>query len=415
MNRFNKSRSELDFWIQSIGSPLLVVEKHSLTVICGNRGAERFFAIGQDKFPGLQIAQLVGAEANQMLGQIWSNAPVGVPGEPFMLRSVVQQQQRLLMVQVSKLIVEQQDVRLFTFMDAPPDGSVALVSWQEKIIDMLNWLPFGFEIATTDDQIQFANSQFTELFGYSPHEIENIEDWWCLAYPDPDYRAFAKQKWATEIAQARAENREMTPFDLDVVTRSGMVRTIQFRHRTIGEFNTNLYLDVTFERSVARRLKTLSETDPLTGAMNRRQFFEEAHQYFGAGNAHRTAVLALDIDHFKSINDTHGHAVGDLVLQEFTARCRSLVAETDIFARFGGEEFIVLLRNHSQHASHIAERIRLAVAESKFLQPHFDLAVTVSIGLAYHEPQEDVEQLLSRADKALYNAKATGRNKVIDG
>jgi len=82
LNRFNKSWTELDFWIQSIGSPLLVVEKHSLTVICGNRGSERFFAVAQNEFPGLQIAQLVGAEANQMLGQIWSNAPVGVPGEP---------------------------------------------------------------------------------------------------------------------------------------------------------------------------------------------------------------------------------------------------------------------------------------------------------------------------------------------
>lgn len=398
-----------------MGSPLLLVEKHSLTIICGNRGAERFFAIGQDDFLGLQLSQLVGAEANQMLGQIWSNAPVGVPGEPFMLRSIVQQQERLLMVQVSKLIVEQQDVRLFTFMDAPPDGSVALVSWQEKIIDVLNWLPFGFEIATTDDQIQFANSQFKELFGYSPHEIENIEDWWRLAYPCPDYRAFAKKKWATEIAQARAENREMTPFDLDVVTRSGTVRTIQFRHRTIGEFNTNLYLDVTFERSAARRLKTLSETDPLTGAMNRRQFFEEAYQYFGAGNANRAAVLALDIDHFKTINDTHGHAVGDLVLQEFTERCRSLAEKNDIFARFGGEEFIVLLRNHSEDASHIAERIRIAVAESKFLQARFDLTVTVSIGVAHRKLHEDVEQLLSRADQALYTAKTTGRNKVING
>eukprot|EP01030_Chromulinospumella_sphaerica_P021451 gene21451-21393_t len=102
---------------------------------------------------------------------------------------------------------------------------------------MLNWLPFGFEIASYDEQIQFANSQFSALFGYSQDEISNIDDWFRLSYPDPQYREYARSKWEDELAKARAEDREMTPFDLEVRTASGQNRTIQFRHRTVGNFN----------------------------------------------------------------------------------------------------------------------------------------------------------------------------------
>lgn len=410
---FGKSREELDFWINAVGSPLLVVAKRSLTVLHGNRGAQVFFAMPAEELEGAPMARLVGNEANQMLGQIWSNAPMGVTGEPFLIRALMQEQERLLMVQVSKLVVEGEEVRLFSMVDAPPEGSVALAGWQEKIIDMLNWLPFGFEIASTDEQIQFANSQFNALFGYSQDEIATIDDWWRLAYPDPDYRAFAKTKWESEIALARAENREMTPFDLDVKTNSGISRTIQFRHRTVGNFNVNLYLDVTSERAVARELKRLSETDPLTGAMNRRCFFEEAQRRYDKEPGGPLSVLVLDIDNFKSINDTYGHGAGDMVLKEFTARCLEVVGDRGLFARFGGEEFVVLLYDNRSGAAHaLAERLRAATADQTFRLPLDMLTVTVSIGGADRREAESLDQTLFRADEALYLAKSHGRNRV---
>lgn len=408
-----KTREELEFWINAVGSPLLVVEKHSLTTRSGNRGAAVFFGMQPEQFTGAPMSDIVGNEANQMLGQIWSNAPVGVTGEPFLIRAIVQGHERLLMVQVSKLVVEGEEVRLFSMVDAPPEGSVALAGWQENVIDMLNWLPFGFEIASLDEQIQFANSQFSALFGYSQHEIESIEDWWHLAYPDPEYRAFARSTWEGEVARARAEDREMTPFDLDVRTASGQDRTIQFRQRSIGSFSVNLYLDVTSERRAARELKRLSEIDPLTGAMNRRCFFEAAQRQYDKEPDRALAVLVLDIDNFKGINDSHGHGAGDLVLKEFTARCLETVGGNGIFARFGGEEFVVLLHGDSAlSARDMAERLRSAIDCQTFQLPQAALPVTVSIGGALRNPAEALDQTLSRADEAVYRAKFAGRNKV---
>jgi diguanylate cyclase (GGDEF)-like protein len=409
----SKTREELEFWINAIGSSLLLVERRNLTVRCGNNAAEKMFGVASADFSGMPLIDLLGSEANQMLGQIWSNSPPGVTGEPFLIRAQVQQHERLLMVQVTKMVVEQEELRLFTLLDAPPEGSVALVGWQEKIIDMLNWLPFGFEIATLDEQIQFANSQFNELFGYSQDEISNIDDWFRLSYPDPQYREYARSKWNSEIASARAEGREMTPFDLQVRTASGRDRTIQFRQRTVGSFNVNLYLDVTAERAVARELKRLSETDPLTGIMNRRRFFDRAEKRFAAQSDEALAILVLDLDEFKAINDRHGHNAGDLVLQEFASRCSEILGSDCLFARFGGEEFVALLADTAESsAADIADAVCAGTAARGFAILGAMLPVTVSGGLAYRAAGEDLSQTLSRADEAVYAAKHAGRNRV---
>ena len=411
-----KSRQEVDFWMNCVGAPLVLMEKQTLSVRYANANAAILFGRGLEGFGGGSIEELVGQEATLMLGQIWSVAPVGVPGEPFLIRAHVQGQERILMVQVTKVAVEGEILRLFTFLDAPPQGSVTLAGWQENVISLLNWLPFGFEISGTDDQIQFANSTFKALFGYTQDEISNIEDWWLLAYPDPDYREFARKQWYESLAAARAENREMTPFDLEVATASGETRTIQFRHRTIGNFNVNMYIDVTRERSYAKELKVLADTDPLTGAMNRRRFFEEAdriHAECQKSGASAT-FLMLDIDHFKTINDRYGHGVGDAVLIEFTRRCRDVLRPEDRFGRMGGEEFaVVLQRPDYASVRSVAERLRQVVGAEPFIIDTHMLEVTVSVGGAISEAAESVGSAISRADNGLYDAKKSGRDRVI--
>lgn len=403
----------MEFWINCLGAPLVVMEKKSLVVRMANRSATVFFGISPEQFAQCPIERLVGEMAGRMLGQIWSNAAAGITGEPFIIRSIVQGQERLLMVQISQIVVDNEPVRLFTFSDAPPEGSVALAGWQENIIAMLNWLPFGFEIASTTDEIQFVNSHFHDLFGYSPHELESIEDWWSMAYPDPAYRDYAKTLWEKETAEARAENREMNPFDLEVASRDGTRRTIQFRHRTIGTFNVNLYLDVTRERTHALELKRLADTDSLTEIMNRRCFFEQAALHYTERSSDH-AVLMMDIDNFKHINDTYGHAAGDTVLQEFSRRCSQAIRSYDLLARMGGEEFAVLLRGAGiNEIAEIGERIRTEICNTPFLAGNVELPVTVSIGGAVRLNREyAIEATISRADKALYLAKHTGRNRM---
>jgi diguanylate cyclase (GGDEF)-like protein len=163
-------------------------------------------------------------------------------------------------------------------------------------------------------------------------------------------------------------------------------------------------------------LRKLAETDPLTNLMNRRAFMDaaaDAMRYFHRYNR-SIATLIVDIDHFKRVNDHHGHAAGDAVIRRIGELIAQTLRETDKVARFGGEEFVVLLREVSEHEAHeLAERIRLIIAESVTSFDGKELGVTVSIGCAAITSQDrDIEELIERADRALYAAKAAGRNCI---
>ena len=136
-----------------------------------------------------------------------------------------------------------------------------------------------------------------------------------------------------------------------------------------------------------------------------------------AAGGDAVAVLVIDIDHFKKINDSFGHAVGDEVLREFAVRLASNVRAIDLPVRFGGEEFVVVMPDTElDHAHRIAERIRLHVAGSPFRVMGGEelLTVTISIGVAASLRDDDAPAaLVRRADEAMYEAKARGRNRVI--
>ncbi len=155
-------------------------------------------------------------------------------------------------------------------------------------------------------------------------------------------------------------------------------------------------------------------TDPLTGVLNRRaldRLLERETERCEASGA-ITAVLALDIDHFKTVNDTHGHAMGDAALRAFAERIRSQLRQSDHLARLGGEEFVVLLPGAPRaKAIEIAERLRAAVADAPLVDAP-RVAVTVSIGVAVRVPGETAPGLLARADAAAYGAKRAGRDRV---
>ena len=176
-----------------------------------------------------------------------------------------------------------------------------------------------------------------------------------------------------------------------------------------------LMVSLTKER-VEARLRDAAHTDPLTGLGNRRAFFErgDAAIALAARNGSQFAVIAFDLDRFKDINDRHGHPVGDVVLQAFAAAARNRLRASDFVARLGGEEFAALLPDTDGHraavvALHINQAFQAAVADL----PHPGLAGTASAGVAHLSPGlASLEALLSAADRALYEAKATGRGHV---
>lgn len=157
-----------------------------------------------------------------------------------------------------------------------------------------------------------------------------------------------------------------------------------------------------------------ADTDVLTGAPNRRALDELLRQQVGvAGMTGRAfSVLLLDIDHFKAVNDTHGHGAGDDTLRAFAQRVREHLRQGDTCARYGGEEFVVVLPGTTLVAAlEVAERLRQGVADASLISVPL-VRATVSIGAAQHLPGESVEQLLGRADSAVYAAKRSGRNQV---
>lgn len=162
----------------------------------------------------------------------------------------------------------------------------------------------------------------------------------------------------------------------------------------------------------------MAVTDDLTGLYNRRYFDRHLALLLEKALIQKRdlALMLIDMDYFKSVNDTHGHDTGDAVLREFAARLRRSIRGVDLACRFGGEEFVVLMPDTDYgQAQMVAERVRAAVAERPFESPSSKpLTITVSVGLSRNELDNDTpEILLKRADIALYRAKRDGRNRVV--
>ena len=163
-----------------------------------------------------------------------------------------------------------------------------------------------------------------------------------------------------------------------------------------------------------RFYKMVAATDPLTGVLNRRGFFQGAAIVMegSRGSMGPVSVLAFDLDHFKSINDRWGHAVGDTVLQLFATVARKTMRADDVIGRFGGEEFVAILPGTLVDGVAIAERVRAAFAAAGAELEGRPIAATVSAGAACGSPLASVEALIARADAALYRAKMNGRDRA---
>ena len=170
----------------------------------------------------------------------------------------------------------------------------------------------------------------------------------------------------------------------------------------------------TMLRELNDTLKISASQDPLTGLPNRRLMMERLSAEVALSPRRQSpfALALLDIDHFKSVNDSFGHDVGDYVLVEIARAMNEAVRSYDVCARWGGEEFLILLPEAGTGAPEVCERVRLAI-ETLPLVAATNRTVTASIGVTTFQSGEDVLETIKRADSALYNAKREGRNRVV--
>lgn len=215
------------------------------------------------------------------------------------------------------------------------------------------------------------------------------------------------------IALWRIATLSMHAGEADELFDRSLVQQVYLGAFSIGILGLAIGFILLANERLREELEFLATRDPMTGTLNRRAFFARAAiEWARAGRSQRPlAAIAADIDFFKKINDTHGHHVGDDVIRDFAQRTGERLRLPDILARFGGEEFVVLLPDTGlKEARQVAERIRGAVAQ------HANAALpayTASFGIAVAgETTTDLEALLAAADAALYRAKTGGRNRV---
>jgi diguanylate cyclase (GGDEF)-like protein len=188
---------------------------------------------------------------------------------------------------------------------------------------------------------------------------------------------------------------------------------LQIGTGVILKFTYHDELDEDFQRQMFES----ASRDALTQVYNKRFFLEqlESEYAFALRHVSDLSLLMFDIDHFKHINDSHGHLVGDYVLSELTRVVIPSIRIEDTFARYGGEEFVLLSRNNPSAAAVIGERLRGTIEQHMFTHDAKSLRVTVSLGVACmpNPSITSAEELIAAADKALYEAKRTGRNRVM--
>ena len=209
--------------------------------------------------------------------------------------------------------------------------------------------------------------------------------------------------------------------DISRILEDIIVDTVQVREQT-AELKTKLAESTGQVRDLNSRLETANKdavTDPLTGIANRRSFeaaFEKAVSE-AQENDDPLSLMFLDIDHFKAFNDKHGHHTGDIVLRLVAEQIELCVGERGLASRYGGEEFVVLLKDTDSHAALVlAEKIRILISQKEVKHRKSRKSfgrITISSGLTQLQPGEDAGSFLERADRLLYQAKEAGRNRVV--
>ena len=286
---------------------------------------------------------------------------------------------------------------------------------EEKFRVLANLLPQIVFESDAQGNLTYVNRQAYKIFGYS--EDEQILGISTLDFYSPESRLNAVENIRRSLAGEPLGSNEYT-----MVRKDGsMFQALVYSNPIVRDGQRvglrGIIVDITERKQLEDELHHQATTDSLTGVFNRRHFEQlaTAEMKRAIRLGHPLTIVLIDIDHFKHVNDTYGHAAGDQALLTFTTLCQKNIREIDIFSRFGGDEFALLLPEaNSRQAYAVIERIRQAIATEPINLDGKLISLTISSGIAsVSDAGEDFDKLLIKADQALYRAKEAGRNKIV--
>ena len=287
----------------------------------------------------------------------------------------------------------------------------ALVENTNDVIMVLDATP----LSAGGPKIVYVNPAFERLMGYRADEVvgQNPK---LLQGPDTDDETRGR------IRQAMRQHESIRTQILNYA-KDGSELWLDINFVPLFDDNGELAYYAAIERDLTEHkklqfaLEAMARTDGLTGLANHQAFMEQAKNEFSRARRYSRSlsVIMIDIDHFKLINDKHGHAAGDQVLRQLGQRCHNRLRDSDFLGRIGGEEFALLLPDTPQdNALYVAERMRKQLGKTSIeLDNGITLNITASFGVAaMNENDRDFNAVLQRADAAMYEAKHAGRNQV---
>lgn len=291
----------------------------------------------------------------------------------------------------------------------------------EAMVDLYENAPCCYQSVDGNGKLVRMNQTGLDWLGYKRHEAVGQLHYSDILQPDPNHLDDADPR--THLERIKQDG-HLTNHPMMMRRKNGSLFPVSLSSKALCDENGNFLMtrttiaDMTDRYRLEEKLREQAFTDELTGAINRRQFNFLSERVLN--QMQRTGkpcvLMALDIDHFKRVNDTYGHAMGDLALKAFVRVCKENVRTNDLVARMGGEEFVVLLPDAERDIGiTIAGRIRAAVENLRVELPDGkSLSFTVSIGVTVITPDHsDLSHALSRADERLYRAKTGGRNRVV--
>ncbi|ODS92759.1 MAG: hypothetical protein ABS45_06055 [Comamonas sp. SCN 65-56] len=288
----------------------------------------------------------------------------------------------------------------------------ALRENEQRLRAILNHLPVGIVVWQRSGGVVYRNRQFVEITGYDEARLSHVDQWWRLVYPDQVVR----ERMLAQSSGGSVEWSEHEVRCADGETKPLGISGVRFQESLLL-----IVEDLSLHRAAEDEINYLASYDRLTGLANRRLLTERLDHVLAASaaNGQCGAVLMLDLDHFKTLNETRGHDCGDALLRQVAVRLRGCVGADDMLARHGDDEFVVVLagaqtslQDAATHARAVSERI-LAALRAPFALDGEHYHSTASVGAAvFRGSDEKVDELLQRADMAMYQAKAAGRDTL---